>query len=399
MHEVLAVGIGYLLGSILPAYVLGRARGIDLRTEGDHNAGTTNVYHVLGLWPAVLTAIYDVFKGLLAMLIAWQLGVAQPWTYAAGLAAVVGHRFPVWLGFRGAQGMAASVGLLFYCLVTAILQGWLTWASVLAIAALVGLVWAAFHSGTATGVVVMPVLAATIARHANDVVFVAFMLLVVGYIWLVNVRLAIEKRSFHLGAETRSHLKHLRVVLRPLALVFPILYLFVDKRDMLLLVGSVTLFFIALDTARIVSPSAENWLMAHAGFFFRKAEARRYTSATLFLTGSFLTLFLYPKPAASLALVFAIAGDLIAKYVGMEHGRIAIGGRTLEGSLGYFLACALCGALWSQFVPLTAVQVLVGSGAAALTEALPVDLDDNFTVPLISGAVMTIPAYFGVPGF
>jgi glycerol-3-phosphate acyltransferase PlsY len=83
----------------------------------------------------------------------------------------------------------------------------------------------------------------------------------------------------------------------------------------------------------------------------------------------------------------------------MEHGRIAIAGRTLEGSLGYFLACALAGALWSRFVSLTMLQVLVGSAAAALTEALPVDLDDNFTVPLISGAVMTVPTFFGVPGF
>jgi len=399
MYEALALVIGYLLGSLLPAYLLGRARGVDLRAEGEKNAGTTNAFKLLGLGAAVPTAIYDVLKGLLAILIAWRLGVAEPWMYAAGVAAVLGHRFPVWLGFRGAQGVGASVGLLFYGLTIAVIEGWLGWPVVLALAGVVGVAMAAFHSGTAAGVVVLPVLGTTVALQSTDVAFTVFFVAVVGYIWLVNVLIARKRHVFHLGHETKGRLLHLRIILRPFALLFPVLYLFIDKHDMLLLVGSVTLFFGALDTARVVSRTAEEWLLEHAKFFFRKTEARRYSSATLFLAGAFLTLFLFPKPVASLAIVFATVGDLIAKYVGMEHGRIAIGGRTLEGSLGYFLACALSGALWAQFVPLTIGQVLVGSVAAALTEALPVDLDDNFTVPLISGAVMAIPAYFGVPGF
>lgn len=399
MYEALALLIGYLLGSLLPAYLLGRARGVDLRAEGEGNAGTTNAFKVLGLGAAVPTAIYDVLKGLLAMLIAWRLGVAAPWMYAAGVAAVLGHRFPVWLGFRGAQGVGASVGLLFYGLTVAVIEGWLSWLVLLALAGAVAIAMAAFHSGTAAGVVVLPVLGTSVALQSTDIAFTVFFVVVVGYIWLVNVLLARRRHVFHLGTETKEHLKHLRVILRPFALLFPVLYLFIDKHDMLLLVGSITLFFGALDTARVVSRTAEEWLLDHAKFFFRRTEARRYSSATLSLAGAFLTLFLYPKPVASLAIVFATVGDLIAKYVGMEHGRIAIGGRTLEGSLGYFLACALSGALWAQFVPLTIGQVLVGSAAAALTEALPVDLDDNFTVPLISGAVMALPAYFGVPGF
>lgn len=399
MREALAVGIGYLLGSILPAYLIGRLRGIDLRQRGDKNAGTTNAFHVLGLAAAIPTAIYDLFKGLLAMLIASWLGVSEPWVYAAGIAAIVGHRFPVWLGFRGAQGMAASVGLLFYCLYVAIVEGSLSWVTLLALAGVVVVAFATFRSGTAVGVIALPVFAITIALHSSDPAFIVFLVLVVGYMWLVNLQLAREHHTFHLSADTRAHLKHLRVLLRPFALAFPVLYLFIDKRDMLLLVGSVTLFFLALDTARLVWPAGERWLLGHAGFFFREADARRYSSATLFLAGTFLTLLLYPKPVASLAIVFATLGDLIAKYVGLEHGRTRISGRTLEGSLGYFLACALAGALWSRFVPLTALQVLVGSAAAALTEALPIDLDDNFTVPIISGGAMFAPAYFGVPGF
>lgn len=399
MREALAVVIGYFLGSLLPAYVLGRARGIDLRETGEHNAGTTNAFHVLGLGPAIPTAIYDVSKGLLAMLVAWRLGVSEPWMYAAGVAAVVGHRFPVWLRFRGAQGMAASVGLLFYGLVVSLAEGWLEWLSLAALAGVVVVAYGAFRSGTAAGVIVLPVLGIAVGLNADDPAFVVFFSAVVTYMWFVNLRLAIVRRTFHMSEATRRQVRHLRVLLRPFALAFPVLYLFVGKREMLLLVGSVTLFFVALDSARLLSPAAERWLLERAAFFFRRADARRYSSATLFLTGAFLTLFLYPKPVASMAIVFATVGDLMAKYVGLEHGRTRVLDRTLEGSLGYFLACALSGALWSRFVPLSAAQVIVGSLAAALTETLHVGLDDNFTVPLISGAVMSAPAYFGVPGF
>jgi dolichol kinase len=194
------------------------------------------------------------------------------------------------------------------------------------------------------------------------------------------------------------------VLLRPLALAFPIMYLWIPKEVMLLLVGSVTLLFLAVDLSRIVSPTVDAVLLDRAHVFFRPAESRRMSTATLFLCGTFLTLFLYPKPVASLAIIFAILGDLVAKYVGSLHGKIRLfgggdEGRTLEGSLAYLLTCALAGAAWSLVVPLTPAQWLVGAIAAAGTEALPIDLDDNFTVPLISGAVMTIPAYFGVPGF
>jgi len=68
MTSLLALLIGYLLGSISPAFILGKVlKGIDIRQHGTKNAGTTNVKKVLGLGPAIFTAIYDLSKGLLAI--------------------------------------------------------------------------------------------------------------------------------------------------------------------------------------------------------------------------------------------------------------------------------------------------------------------------------------------
>ncbi|MHA2400610.1 MAG: glycerol-3-phosphate acyltransferase, partial [Promethearchaeota archaeon] len=65
--SIISIIIGYLLGSILPAYIIGRLKGVDIRKVGSKNAGTSNVYHELGLKYAVLTGFYDFFKGLLAI--------------------------------------------------------------------------------------------------------------------------------------------------------------------------------------------------------------------------------------------------------------------------------------------------------------------------------------------
>jgi acyl phosphate:glycerol-3-phosphate acyltransferase len=140
MRVFAALAIGYLLGSVLPAYFIGRSRGIDMQKVGSGNAGTTNAYHILGLGPAVFTAAYDVLKGIIAMLVAWRLGVTDPVIYAAGLAAWVGHHFPFYLGYHGAEGIATTLGLLAAAAFIGVARGWFGTAdlAIVAVAALAG---------------------------------------------------------------------------------------------------------------------------------------------------------------------------------------------------------------------------------------------------------------------
>ncbi len=105
----ISIIIGYLLGSVSPSYILGKLlKGIDIREHGDGNAGTTNTKKVLGIGPAIIAAIYDLGKGLLSIWIAYKLGADPVFMYAAGYAAILGHVFPFYLGFRGGQGVATA---------------------------------------------------------------------------------------------------------------------------------------------------------------------------------------------------------------------------------------------------------------------------------------------------
>jgi glycerol-3-phosphate acyltransferase PlsY len=106
------VAIGYLLGSIPTGVLVARRRGVDLRTVGSGNIGATNVARALGRRAGVLVLVLDALKGLAAVLLALALRPSEPWLAGAGLAAVVGHLFPVWLRLQGGKGVATSVGVL-----------------------------------------------------------------------------------------------------------------------------------------------------------------------------------------------------------------------------------------------------------------------------------------------
>lgn len=106
----------YLLGNISTSYIVAkRLAGVDIRTQGSGNAGSTNVLRTLGKKAGALTFIGDVLKGLIAVLIARFIayGVNLDDTtcaYIAVVAVVLGHNYPVFLGFKGGKGVATSLG-------------------------------------------------------------------------------------------------------------------------------------------------------------------------------------------------------------------------------------------------------------------------------------------------
>lgn len=110
-RELVALAGAYLLGSISFAIVLVRVfRGVDVRREGSGNAGATNVLRTSGKGLAVLTMLLDVGKGAVAVLLMRSLTYDPRWLGGAACAAVLGHVFPVWFGFRGGKGVATAIG-------------------------------------------------------------------------------------------------------------------------------------------------------------------------------------------------------------------------------------------------------------------------------------------------
>lgn len=104
---------GYLLGSISSAYLAGRwLKGIDLRRYGSGTVSGTGVYQHVSKWAVVLVGLFDVGKGAFPTWLGLRLGLGLPVALAAGLAAVVGHNWPLYLGFKGGRGLGTFGGML-----------------------------------------------------------------------------------------------------------------------------------------------------------------------------------------------------------------------------------------------------------------------------------------------
>lgn len=104
--------IGYLLGSIPFGYLYGKKiRGIDIRKHGSGNVGATNAARVLGKHVFVIVFTADLLKGVLAVLLPYWLGMQESVQVLAGIAAIMGHTFSIFLKFRGGKGVATSAGV------------------------------------------------------------------------------------------------------------------------------------------------------------------------------------------------------------------------------------------------------------------------------------------------
>lgn len=112
--------LAYVIGSLPTAYIVGRAKAIDIREHGSGNVGATNVMRVLGRQIGFLVLLVDLLKGVLAVVLVTAVFV-NSWPMAlkeihvkmlAGITAMIGHLYPVWLDFKGGKGVATATGFM-----------------------------------------------------------------------------------------------------------------------------------------------------------------------------------------------------------------------------------------------------------------------------------------------
>ena len=173
--------LGYLLGSIPSGWIAGRwLKGMDLRELGSGSTGATNVLRQVGKGPALIVFLIDVGKGAAAVLIARALGLGDWIQVLAGLTALAGHIWPVWLGFKGGKavatglglflGLAWPVGLASFGVFLAVfsLSRYVSLASVLAAISL-PLLMAADSGSNANLVVALVAMALVLWRHRSNI--------------------------------------------------------------------------------------------------------------------------------------------------------------------------------------------------------------------------------------
>jgi acyl phosphate:glycerol-3-phosphate acyltransferase len=375
---ILGGGCGYLLGSISPAFFLGKAlKQIDVRDQGFRNAGARNVYHLLGVVPAAVTAVVDLGKGVAAVLIAERLlSLPDIWLFVPAWAAVLGHVFPFYLRFRGGKGMAVSIGIIGLLCALAMGKGLFAPIQLVVVLAAAALVFIASRSGDLTALAAFLFLTVLTFLELGFSARGLLMASLSGYCFALGIRGTVRRRVFVLDAAIE--MKWWRVIARPFALLLIPIDLLFGRTVALFVIGGVAVVLIGMDIFRLLSRHQLQLL-------FKRKEIKRFSSMTSFIVAAFLIFLVFHGIIPFLGLAYITIGDIFSKIIGIKFGRHRLlRDRTLEGSLGFLAGSFMAGWVIHTLLPVPLYATLAGPVFASAVELFSMDLDDNFSVGIVT---------------
>lgn len=182
-----------------------------------------------------------------------------------------------------------------------------------------------------------------------------------------------------------------RIIYKFFGLIFPILYLLSDKNLVLAVLGIIIGIYVLLDVIRfLIYPKFNKFLIKKMRFMKEYEYTHIFTAHYLFW-GFFITTFLFSKEIAVLCMAYLILGDGFASQIGKRYGKHKIfRGRSLEGSIAGFTAALISGLILINFLNISLVLAVIGALIATLVEMFTFWADDNLTVPIITGALLTL---------
>ncbi|MBI1861982.1 MAG: phosphatidate cytidylyltransferase [Deltaproteobacteria bacterium] len=172
---------------------------------------------------------------------------------------------------------------------------------------------------------------------------------------------------------------------------------FLTEAQALLVLGVVGGAGILFDLARLKIPTVHRFALAHFGGLMRREELRSLTGNSYFILGLFVVVALFPRPIVSLSVLYLALGDPIAALVGTRWGKTKISGKkSVEGAIANFAVAFLATVLFAAAtqLPHPWVLAIVGATCSVIAELAPLGIDDNLTIPVISGALLWCVAQF-----
>ncbi|MEO0075585.1 MAG: hypothetical protein ABIK31_05695, partial [candidate division WOR-3 bacterium] len=218
-------------------------------------------------------------------------------------------------------------------------------------------------------------------------------LIIITYLFALAIYNIIKFNLYTIDYENYPDFRLWRTLIRPAAMAFPILSFFISKSSLITLIGTVLAIFFITDVVRILHKRVGRFFIhdiRKSITIYKDKEQVRISSMTLFLLGCFLSFLLFERTIAFCVMVFLIFGDLSAKMLGLAYGKHKLFNKTLEGSLAHLLACLVLGYIIHLFVYMPSSLIFIGAFVATIVEVLPFNIDDNLSVPVITGAILTI---------
>ncbi len=172
-------------------------------------------------------------------------------------------------------------------------------------------------------------------------------------------------------------------------ILYPVIYNLIPYRVALTASATLVILDLILETLRLLYPSVNRLFLSLFEGTYREKERENVSTLIWTLSGAFLTILLFSdnKSVVTVSLLYLVFGDSIAAIMGVLFGRIKVGsrGKSVEGSISFFIISFFCGIIYFPWN-----IALVGSLVASAIEFVPLPVDDNFILPIISAGVLTI---------
>lgn len=340
-----------------------------------------------GTLPAASIVCFDLVKGVGTLFIARLLfNVPDHFMAIPAGAVILGHVFPFFFRYRSVRATSAALGMAGYLLVVETAAGRFSLLTLIVIFAASAMIFAVTRDINVVGMVAAGFAA---VESALELGFTAVSLLIMALsVFLFVLFFAAARSSGVFRLPDKIEIRIWRIAARPFALLFIAVDLVWSRQVLLFVIGILALIFIGTDLIRLGTKFRLKSV-------FKNKEFNRFSSMTLFLVSVFLTFLLFPVGIPYFALICITFGDFSSKMIGMRFGTKKIyKSRTIEGTLGFLAGSFMFTYVLLDIIALPLTWVLIGCVTAALVELFSENIDDNFTVSIVTGGVLTAVRYF-----
>jgi glycerol-3-phosphate acyltransferase PlsY len=395
--SIISIIIGYLLGSILPAYIIGRLKGVDIRKVGSKNAGTSNVYHELGLKYAVLTGFYDFFKGLLAIWISSLLQANFIITQLAGYAAIIGHVFPFYINFRGGQGLASSMALLIYYMITYIFIGTDILVFLLYLLLIVILYKLSCKVTNLIAILIYPLISYFVWVYYPTSQFNIFTSIILAYIIIMALYNIIKFKKIEFSEDPKQ--VWWKLILNPSLMIFVILFAYLQLIFSLILIGLFAVIIGSIDFFKFFNQNQDENIVKRLKSAIKITQEKEFIYISIILFSMFLTMLIFgfiSKIVVIITLTYFLIGDIFGRFFRLAYGKRQLLTITLEEFMGYVISGLILTFIFFSITDINPLILLLGGLSIVHLQLIPFKINKNLVIPLFSCFLMLLLIFSGL---